>query len=238
MPRPARHAVSPSAPVSSRSRPNSNRPASTPPPSGRRWRRAEADQKTAASAETAAREAWRATQREADAARERHAATEREINRHAARRSALTEARSRLTADRARDRGRACRSHRVARRIAASLETETKLAAVRSEIDAHRRLAAQVRAEAQALAREAELADRRVQAISAERGEWQNRKQGAASQIATIESPRHRGHHRARRARNAPAVFAEKRNALISEIEHAEKRAPARQPTRSPPPKP
>ena len=45
--------------------------------------------------------AWRAAQREADAARERHANTEREINRHAARKSALTEAHSRLNADRA-----------------------------------------------------------------------------------------------------------------------------------------
>ena len=45
-----------------------------------------------------------------------------------------------------------------------------------------------MRAEAQALAREAELADRRVQAILAERTEWQNRKRSAASQIATIEA--------------------------------------------------
>ena len=61
---------------------------------------AEAELKAASAAETAAREAWRAAQREADAARERHAATEREINRHAARKSALTEAHSRLDADR------------------------------------------------------------------------------------------------------------------------------------------
>src|SRR2546421_5251483 len=55
----------------------------------------------ASTAEAAARDAWRAAQREADAARGRHADTEREINRHAARKSALTEAHSRLNADRA-----------------------------------------------------------------------------------------------------------------------------------------
>ena len=60
----------------------------------------EAELKAASAAETAAREAWRAAQREANNARERLAATEREISRHAARKSALTEARSRLTADR------------------------------------------------------------------------------------------------------------------------------------------
>src|SRR5207237_617954 len=61
---------------------------------------ADAEVKAAAHAETAGRESWRAAQREADAARERHAATEREINRHAARKSALFEAYSRLTIDR------------------------------------------------------------------------------------------------------------------------------------------
>jgi chromosome segregation protein len=103
-----------------------------------------------------------------------------------------------------------------------SLETETRLAAVRSDIDGHRRLAAQVRAEAQALAREAELADRRLQAILAERSQWQNRRQSAASQIATIEA--RVTEVKAERAEldNAPALFAEKRRALISEIEAAE----------------
>ena len=58
-----------------------------------------------------------------------------------------------------------------------SLETETRLAAVRSDIDGHRRLAAQVRAEAQALAREANWPTAGVQAILAERNEWQTRKE-------------------------------------------------------------
>jgi chromosome segregation protein len=183
---------------------------------------AEAEQKAASSAESAAREAWRAAQREADAARERHAATEREINRHAARRSALTEARSRLTADRA----EAEAAHETATgaltELPPSIETETKLSAVRGEIEGHRRFAAQVRAEAQALAREAELADRRVQAIMAERSEWQNRKQSAASQISTIEARITEVTAERAELENAPAIFAEKRSALIGEIQHAE----------------
>ena len=186
---------------------------------------ATADQavKAAASAESDARNAWRAAQREVDAAREHHASAEREINRHAARRSALTEAHSRLTNDRT----EAAAAHEAATaalgELPPSLDTETKLGEVRTEIDGHRRLAAQVRAEAQALAREAELADRRLQAISAERNEWQVRKQSAASQIATIEA--RVTEVKAERADldNAPTLFAEKRSALISEIEHAEK---------------
>lgn len=183
---------------------------------------AETDQKAASAAESAAREAWRAAQREADAARERHAATEREINRHAARKSALTEARSRLSADRAEAEGAHQTAATALAELPPSLETETKLAAVRIEIEGHRRLAAQVRAEAQALAREAELADRRVQAILTERNDWQNRMQSAASQIATIEARVTEVTAARAELENAPAVFAEKRSALISEIQHSE----------------
>ncbi|WP_334415548.1 MULTISPECIES: chromosome segregation protein SMC [unclassified Bradyrhizobium] len=183
---------------------------------------AEAELKAASAAETAAREAWRAAQREADAARERHAATEREINRHAARKSALTEAHTRLAADRS----EAEAAHESATAALTELpptdETEAKLGAVRTEIDGHRRFAAQVRAEAQALAREAELADKRVQAITAERTEWQNRKQSSASQVATVEARITEVTAERADLENAPAVFAEKRRALINEIESAE----------------
>jgi len=183
---------------------------------------AESELRAASGAESAARDAWRAAQREADAARERHAATEREINRHAARKSALTEAHTRLAADRTEVEA----SHETATAALAelppSLETETKLSSVRTDIEGHRRFAAQVRAEAQALAREAELADRRVQAILAERNEWQNRKQSAASQVSTIEARVTEVTAERAELDNAPALFAEKRRALINEIESAE----------------
>src|SRR5258706_1863074 len=150
---------------------------------------AEAELKAASASEAAARDAWRAAQREADAARERRANAEREINRHAARKSALTEAHTRLNADLT----EAFNAHKAATAALAelppSLETETRLATVRTDIDGRRRLAAQVRAEAQALAREAELADRRGQAIFAERSEWEKRKESAGPQNAPIEAP-------------------------------------------------
>jgi chromosome segregation protein len=183
---------------------------------------AEAELKAASAAETSARDALRAARRDVDAARERHATTEREVNRHASRKSALTEAHSRLSADR-NEAEAAHESAAVAlEELPPSLEAEARLSAVREEIDGHRRLAAQVRAEAQALAREAELADRRVQAILAERAEWQDRRQSAASQILTVEA--RVTEVKAERAEldDAPAVFAQKRRAVISEIEAAE----------------
>jgi chromosome segregation protein len=183
---------------------------------------AETELKAASSAEASAREAWRAAQREADAARERHANTEREINRHAARKSALAEAHSRLAADRLEAESAQESAQAALAELPPSLDTETRLAAVRSDIDGHRRLAAQVRAEAQALAREAELADRRLQAITAERTEWQNRKAGAASQIETIEARITEVTAERAELDDAPAVFAQKRRALIGEIESSE----------------
>ncbi len=183
---------------------------------------AEAELKAAAAAETSARDAWRAAQREADAARERHAATEREINRHAARKSALTEAHTRLAADRGEAQGAHESANAALAELPPSLPTETKLAEVKTGIDGCRRIAAQVRAEAQALAREAELADRRLHAITAERNEWQSRKASAASQLETIEARINELKAERAELENAPAIFAEKRRALISEIEAAE----------------
>src|SRR5258707_1854827 len=180
---------------------------------------AEAELKAASAAESAAREAWRAAQREADAARERHAATEREINRHAARKSALTEAHTRLAADRSEAEAAHESANAALAELPPTLDTESPLAADRTGIEGHRRLAAQVRAEAQALAREAELADRRVQAILAERTEWQNRKQSAASQVATIEARVTEANADRAELEKAPAIFAEKRSAPISETE-------------------
>ncbi len=183
---------------------------------------ADSELKAAAAAESGARDAARNAQRDANAARERHAATEREINRHAARRSALDEARARLAADRAEAHGAHESAVAAVAELPATAENEEKLAAVRADMEGHRRLAAQVRAEAQALAREAELADRRVQAILAESGEWQSRKENAAAQIATVETRIVEVRTERTELENAPAVFAEKRSALISEIEFAE----------------
>ena len=184
---------------------------------------AEAELKMAAAAESATREAWRAAQREVNAARERFATTERELNRHATRKSALTEAHSRVAADRAE--AEAAHEYALAAisELPPSEDNEIRLAAVRSDIEGHRRFAAQVRAEAQALAREAELADRRVQAIIAERNEWQNRQGGAASHIDTIQGRITELSIERSELENAPEVFAEKRAALITEIEYAEK---------------
>jgi chromosome segregation protein len=183
----------------------------------------------AGAAEADARLRWRDRQRDADAARDLHAAAEREVGRHAARVSALTEAQTRI----AHNRDEAASAKREAERALAALASpaklEEQLGRVRSEIESKRTQLAEARAEAQALAREIELAERRKAAIGEEREAWAARHNGALAQITTIEA-------RAREAKServgladSPKVFAEKRSALIDQIEKvdAERRAAA-----------
>jgi chromosome segregation protein len=175
----------------------------------------------AAATETAARERWREAQHATDAAREEHAAAEREISRNAARVSALKEAKQRTTSGR----DEATAAHKEAEKALAALpaaaEIEAKLAKVNDAIAHDRAALAEVRVEAQAIAREAELADRRLQAIAAERKAWDERKDSATAQIATIGQRAEEAKRERTELANAPQKFAAQRTALIREIETA-----------------
>jgi chromosome segregation protein len=177
---------------------------------------------SAAEAEAAARAHWRTHQHEAHAARDRFAEAEREMARNAARLSALGEAKARLTANR--DEAAAAREE-AERAIAAlppAVDIETRLATVRSDIEGQRTRLAEVRAEAQALAREAEISARRLAAIAAERQAWSGRNDSAAAQIKTLDARVEEAKSERAGFEDAPRIFEEKRHALISEIETAE----------------
>jgi chromosome segregation protein len=176
----------------------------------------------AATAESTAREASRTAQRDVGAAREEHATAEREIARNAARVSALKEARARLAASR--DEAVAARDEAM-RELAAlspAAELDAQLVAVRSDISDKRARLAEVRAEAQALAREAELGERRRTAISADRTAWDERRKAAATQLAIIETRSEEARREQAGFADAPQQFAEQRQALIGEVEGAE----------------
>jgi chromosome segregation protein len=176
----------------------------------------------AASEETEARARWREQQRAADSTREDQAMAERELARNAARISALTEARAQLASNR----DETIAAEKAAAQALADLSPlaiiEDELAVVRETIERDRTQLAEVRAEAQAIAREAELADRRLQAIAAERREWQTRIDGAAAQIATLEARLAETKTERVALEQAPQAFAQKRHGLIGEIESAE----------------
>jgi len=183
---------------------------------------AQAEVSATAEAETAAHARRRDLQREADAARDRHSAAERELARITARHSALSEAKTRL-ADQLTE---AQAAHDAAQAAIVALPPsdtiEAELAQVRARLTDERAKLAEVRAEAQALAREVELAERRLAAIRSESAAWGERRQGAAAQIETLES--RLGETRSERASlaEAPQAFEQQRRALITEIEAAE----------------
>jgi chromosome segregation protein len=182
---------------------------------------AEAALAAAASAETEARARWREAQHATDAAREEHAAAERELSRNAARISALREARQRTGAGH----DEAVAAHRETAQslaaLAAAADLENKLAKVNDDIARDRAALAEVRVEAQAIAREAELADRRLQAIAIERTAWDERKNNATAQTATIGQRTQEATTERSDLSDAPQKFAVQRQALIGEVDTA-----------------
>jgi chromosome segregation protein len=183
---------------------------------------AEAEVGGAAEAEAAARARWRALQQEAQAARDRHTQAEREAGRDAARLSALGEAKARLTASR--DEAAAAReeAQRALQALAPAADIEAQLASVRGEVEGQRARLAEVRAEAQALAREAEISGRRLTGLAADRQAWSERNDGAAAQLETLQARVEEAKRERASLADAPRAFEEKRRALIGEIETAQ----------------
>jgi len=183
---------------------------------------AEAEVAATAEAESAARARWRDLQRDANAARDRHAQAERELARITARHSALSEAKTRLAAAYA----EAQTAHDEAQAAHAALPVsdsiEAELAQVRARLTDERAKLAEARAEAQALAREMELAQRRLAAIRSETAAWSERRQGAAVQIETLQARLAETRDERASLAEAPQAFAEQRRSLISQIEAAE----------------
>ena len=183
---------------------------------------AEAALREAAERETAARAAARDAQREANVARDRYEAAERDSSRHAARLSALQEARTRLTATRDEAAAAQAQAAEALAALAPAEELESELRGVREDITEKRSVLADVRAEQQAIVREAELADRRLKALGADRLASQQRQEGARAQLVTLEARVAETQAERTSLQDAPAAFAERRDALCSEVALAE----------------
>jgi chromosome segregation protein len=147
---------------------------------------------------------------------------ERDLNRQAARLSALSEARTRLAASRDEAVAAKAEAERAFAKLAPAAELETRLGNVRDDITEKRARLAEVHAEQQAIVREAELADRRLSTLAADKAGSVERQDGARNQIATLDQRIAEAKRDRTELENAPQVFAEKRRALISEVEAAE----------------
>ena len=183
---------------------------------------AKAEVAAAAETETAARARWRELQHESDAARNHHAEAEREANRNAARLSALGEAKARLAANIEEATAARAEAEQALAELAPATEIETRLTAVRTEIEGDRKRLADLRAEAQALAREVELSERRLATIASERSAWGERASGAASQLTALEARFAETTTERTGLDDAPRLFEEQRRGLIGQIEAAE----------------
>jgi chromosome segregation protein len=92
---------------------------------------------------------------------------------------------------------------------------------VNDRIARERGACAELRGEAQAIAREAELANHRLQAIAAEQKAWNERNDNAAAQIATLGKRTQEATAERVELQNAPQKFTAERQSLIGAIEKA-----------------
>jgi chromosome segregation protein len=183
---------------------------------------AEAELNAAVAAEGEARSARREAQAHADAARDARAAAEREASRTTARLSALAEAKVRLAASRDETIAAKRDAVQAIEQLSSAADLEAHLIEARHDVAGRRAVLAEARGEAQALAREAALRAQRLDAIVAERAEWDNRRIGATGQIGTLGERAGEAQTERVSLEQAPAAFAEKRQALISQIEAAQ----------------
>jgi chromosome segregation protein len=172
--------------------------------------------------EQQARSAEKAARTQLDERRLALAEAEREAGRVAARRSGLDEARSRLQ--------KALAEAEAARETATAALAEVEdPGALAGEIDKRRVLieaqraeAAEARAAAEGLAREAEIRSGRLAAIAVERQGWHQRTAGAEAQLATLGARQADALAEQARLGDEPARIEARRTALLSEISDAE----------------
>jgi chromosome segregation protein len=185
---------------------------------------AQAELAAAAEAERVTRAAWREATRTSEAARDALAGAERQMAQVASRLSALAEARSRLVERQ--DETRA--QHRDAEAALAALPADgasaQRLDQARAVLAESRMAAAEARAAVQTLLRENELRGRRREAIAAERRSWTERQSGGSAQIEVLAARVSELKTERDGLDDAPALFAAKRRALLSEEQEAEAR--------------
>src|SRR4029450_966809 len=102
-------------------------------------------------------------------------------------------------------------AQRALKALPPAASIETQLASMRGEIEGQRARLAEVRAEAQALAREAEISARGLAAIAADRQAWSARNDGAAAQITTLEARVEEAKTERASLEGAPRTFGKKR---------------------------
>ncbi len=183
---------------------------------------AEAGLRGAVEAERTARQAARDARQALDAARAALAAAEKAAGELSSRRSALTETRGRIVADHD-EVSTAFAQAEAALASAPDLgNLQTRLEQASTRVAGDRAALAEARAVHEGLKREAEARTRRLVAIASERGNWVQRAENAASQIAALGERKAEAASEREKLADAPDEIDARRRALLSQLSQAE----------------
>ncbi len=176
----------------------------------------------AGEAEREARQGWRDAQHRLDAARSALAEAEKAAGELSSRRSALEDARARVV-DSHEDAAAAVVEAEELLRDAADLsELQARLEQAAGHVSHERAALADARALHEGLRREAEARARRLEAIGAERRNWQSRAENAATQITALGERKAEAEAEREKLVDAPDELDARRRALLSQISEAE----------------
>jgi chromosome segregation protein len=181
-----------------------------------------AEMKQAAEEETSAIGAVGGTRRDVDTARGRLSDAERRSAGLAAAIATASEARRRLEGDVTDAQRRVQETEAALAAMPASVGFEEALAAARQAAQANRDIVAQARAELDTARRESALRTERLRAIASESAGWEERKARATAQMSDLAERRRETEAAIAALDEAPAVFLEKRRALLYDVEQAE----------------
>jgi len=183
---------------------------------------AQAAVRTAADTERNARQAWRDGQHKLGQARAELERAEKAAGELSARRTALDETGARL----AEGLGEANTAVENAERTLGAApnlaELQSTLDRAASEVSRDRAALADARAAYEGLKREAELRNRRLEAIGGERSSWTQRAENADKQITALGARRAEAQTEAEQLADAPDEIDAKRRALMSQLSTAE----------------
>ncbi|MBX3514592.1 MAG: chromosome segregation protein SMC [Xanthobacteraceae bacterium] len=184
--------------------------------------KAQAELTAAETEELNARGLWRNAQSTSDAALQALADAERGAGEHQSRLSALSEARARLLANKTETEGLSAEAASLLASLPVVAAAEAALSALRIRVTNDRAAYASAKADIDGIERERAARAHRLSTIGAERASWREREERAGLQITSIEQRVAETKNERSSLDDAPAKFAEQRNALLTEINAAE----------------
>ncbi|WP_421760709.1 AAA family ATPase [Devosia sp.] len=176
---------------------------------------------TARAAERQMREAWRTAQREIGAAQGEVDRAQRAIGELAARQTALVDAKTRLDAALAEAVAGATEAARLLAEAGDESEAAALAAARQSALSTLRQQADQVRVQLASFEATARMRTARLGQIANDRAAWQRRRDGAASQLATLGARAAEIAEQIKTFDATPEQFAARREALDGQIAEA-----------------